>query len=305
MSEDGARICTQPIKCENMVTHYCFIDIDLLIVCFITIAYNVCPLLLWQAPAWLLSTFSGKITFASFICFIIIFSICDSPRETNPPHACRSRNDTRMSPDANPLRAKSNVLLTIRNLRTARALHWNRNEPKGAAHQNLDEPYYPPLRGAGHKKSYLPKLSSLHLQPACPTSWWEKPAYATRKNQKSKQSSTNLPYLPTRYQAWTGTGRAGKSSQSQNAELSDGMQMTEPRMDYNQRGKITSEKFLLAAWAVRNFSPLLSRPKNTLFIYFTLSQRKLLLSVQSCTQVWPFLCICFLDNFFSSYLLNS
>ena len=28
MSEDGAGIRTQPIKCEHTVTHYCFIGID-------------------------------------------------------------------------------------------------------------------------------------------------------------------------------------------------------------------------------------------------------------------------------------
>ena len=42
--------------------------------------------------------------------------------------------------------------------------------------------------------------------------------------------------------------------------------------------QITPEKFLLAARAVRNFSPLLSRTKNTIFVSFTaFSQRKLLL----------------------------
>ena len=50
-----------------------------------------------------------------------------------------------------------------------------------------------PLETRGTKKSYLSNLSSLHLQLACPTSWWEKPAHATRKNQNQ-----NRPLLTER-----------------------------------------------------------------------------------------------------------
>ena len=69
----------------------------------------------------------------------------------------------------------------------------------------------------------------------------------------------------------------GKSSQSQNAELS--MQVREPWMDNNRASAADNlRKFLRVASAVRNFSPLLSHTKNTIFVSFTaFSQRKLLL----------------------------
>ena len=129
------------------------------------------------------------------------------------------------SPEANSLRAKAkrNVLPTLRNLWTAGAARWNRDEPN-ALRTDRDEPSAlraeimtnrttHPLEARGTKKRYLSKLSSLHLQPACPTSWWEDPAHANRKNQKSKQASANLPYLPTRCEARTGLGGREKFSE--------------------------------------------------------------------------------------------
>ena len=55
--------------------------------------------------------------------------------------------------------------------------------------------------------------------------------------------------------------------------------------------QITSEKFLPAAWAVRNFSPLLSRTKNTIVVSFTaFSQRKLLLLLAGPLRLHKELC---------------
>ena len=137
-----------------------------------------------------------------------------------------------------------NVLPTFRNLRTqALCAEIETNRPRctlksrrteRAAHRNHDESHYPPppqKEARGTKKRYLSKLSSLHLQPACPTSWWEKPAHATRKNQnQNRPLRTYRTYQPDAKleRGWAG----GKSSQSQNAELS--MQVREPRMDDNR-----------------------------------------------------------------------
>ena len=69
-----------------------------------------------------------------------------------------------------------------------------------------------PLETRGTKKSYLSNLSSLHLQLACPTSWWEKPAHATRKNQKSKQASANWTTNTHRARRLNGKGGWEKCS---------------------------------------------------------------------------------------------
>ena len=123
----------------------------------------------------------------------------------------------------------------LKSRRTDRAAHRSRDEPSALRTEiatNRTTPPPPPLKEArGTKKRYLSKLSSLHLQPACPTSWWEKPAHATRKNQnQNRPLRTYHTYQPDAKleRGWAG----GKSSQSQNAELS--MQVREPRMDDNR-----------------------------------------------------------------------
>ena len=55
-----------------------------------------------------------------------------------------------------------------------------------------------------------------------------------------------------------------------------------------QARQITSEKFLLVAWAVRNFSPLLSRTKKTIFVSFTAFSQRKLLHFEVCVCV----CVC-------------
>ena len=100
-----------------------------------------------------------------------------------------------------------------------------------------------PLETRGTKMSYLSNLSSLHLQLACPTSWWEKPAHATRKNQnQNRPLLTERPILTGR-DAWT--GRVG----GKNAPREKGawtMQVREPRMAENRASAVidSSEKFL-------------------------------------------------------------
>ena len=100
-----------------------------------------------------------------------------------------------------------------------------------------------PLETRGTKKSYLSNLSSLHLQLACPTSWWEKPAHATRKNQnQNRPLLTERPILTGR-DTWT--GRVG----GKNAPREKGawtMQVREPRMAENRASAVidSSEKFL-------------------------------------------------------------
>ena len=106
------------------------------------------------------------------------------------------------------------------------ALRRERDEPN-ALRRERDEPHHLPLRDPGHKKSYLSNLSSLHLQLACPTSWWEKPAHATRKNQNQNRSLLAERPILTGRDAWT--GRVG----GKNAKREKGawtMQVREPRM---------------------------------------------------------------------------
>ena len=60
------------------------------------------------------------------------------------------------------------------------------------------------------------------------------------------------PTVSNQMRSSNGAGAGGKSSQSQNAELS--MQVREPRMDDNRASAADNlRKFLQAAWAVRNF----------------------------------------------------
>ena len=95
----------------------------------------------------------------------------------------------------------------------------------------------------------------------------------TKNQNRPLRTYRTYPPDARRERGWAG----GKRSQSQNAELS--MQVREPRMDNNRASAADNlRKFLRAASAVRNFSPLLSRTKNTIFVSFTaFSQRKLLL----------------------------
>ena len=168
---------------------------------------------------------------------------------------------------------------TLKSRRTESAVQRNRDEPSALRAKITTNRTTYPLETRGTKKYYLSKLNSLHLQPACPTSWWEKPAHATRKNQKSKQASANLPYLPTRCEARTGLGGRKKFSEPKRRTFHAGERTMNGQQPRKAR-QITSEKFLLAAWAVRNFSPLLSRTKSTIFVSFTVfSQRKLLGSI--------------------------
>ena len=132
---------------------------------------------------------------------------------TEKKHAAH-RNETRCAPEWN-------TLLTLVEPQAENAPHVE-NETRGrpcethepnALRRERDEPHPYPLEARGTKKSYLTNLSSLHLQPACPTSWWEKPAHATRKNQKSKQTSANRTNNTHRAQRMNGEGRVGKMFQ--------------------------------------------------------------------------------------------
>ena len=89
------------------------------------------------------------------ICFIILFSRYDSPRETNPPHARRSRNDTSMFPRSKPTARQSETKRPATPQKPAnhgccalKRTHRTRCAPKSrrtesAAHRNRDEPSAP------------------------------------------------------------------------------------------------------------------------------------------------------------------
>ena len=103
------------------------------------------------------------------------------------------RNETRCAPEWNTLPALVKPQAeTRRAWKTKRAANLAKppNNRTRCTESETNRTTYP-LETRGTKKSYLSNLSSLHLQLACPTSWWEKPAHATRKNQKSKQASAN------------------------------------------------------------------------------------------------------------------
>ena len=91
-----------------------------------------------------------------------------------------------------------------------------------------------------------------------------------------------VPTVPTN-QMWSsnGAGWVGKVLRAKTQNFPCRWENHEWTTTAHAR-RITSEKFLLPAWAVRNFSPLLSRMKNSIFVSFTaFSQRKLLLSDSS------------------------
>ena len=125
------------------------------------------------------------------------------------------------------------------------------HEPN-ALRRERDEPHYPPLEDRGTKKSYLSNLSSLHLEPACPTSWWEKPAHATRKNQNSKQASANQPNNTHRVRRLNGEERVGKMFQGKKELGPCRWENHEWRKTAQARWYI-AQKISLVAWAGRNF----------------------------------------------------
>ena len=130
------------------------------------------------------------------------------------------RNETRCAPEWNALRTgmkhtahprkatswkraahgKQNARPTLRNPRTERS-----------AESEMSRTTYP-LEARGTKESYLTNLSSLHLQPARPTSWWEKPAHATRKNQNQNRPLLTERTILTGRNEWTGKGGWEKCS---------------------------------------------------------------------------------------------
>ena len=202
-------------------------------------------------------------------CFIILFSRYNCPRETNPPHARRSRNDTSMFPwnestarqietrrPANPQKPANHTRCALKSRRTERAAHWNRDEPRTlrteikanrtccalksrrterAAHRYRDKPHYPPLRGPGHKKA-LPIAILAELFTAGVSYQLMGKTCTSNHAGKTKNQirplQTYRTYPPDARLEWGWAG--GKSSQSQNTELS--MQVREPRMDDNCAG---------------------------------------------------------------------
>ena len=139
------------------------------------------------------------------------------PRKATSWNAPRMENETRSQPCETP-------------------------EPNALCRER-DEPTTYPLETRGTKKSYLSNLSSLHLQLACPTSWWEKPAHATRKSQnQNRPLLTERPILTGR-DAWMGRV-GGKNVPREKGAWT--MQVREPRMAENRASAVidSSEKFL-------------------------------------------------------------
>ena len=99
-------------------------------------------------------------------------------------------------------------------------------------------------------------------------------------NQEKPKIKTGLcePNVPThQMRDSNGAERAGKDLRAKTQNFPCRWENHE-WMTTAQARQITREKFRLTAWTVRNFSPLLSRTKNTIFVSLTAySQRKLLL----------------------------
>ena len=134
---------------------------------------------------------------------------------------------------ANPQKPANCRHCALKSRRTKRAAHRNCDEPSAPHAEIITYRTTHTLEAQATKKRFLSKLSSLHLQTACPTSWWEKPAHGTTGKTKNQNRAlrTYRTYQPHALARLERSCTGGKSSQSQNTELP--MQEREPWVDDN------------------------------------------------------------------------